>query len=563
MCPSDCPDTITAVGWDLTSVRGWSSVAVAASRALVLGLLAFAAHAVAPARAGAAPPYPTAVLLVSGFQTESPFSTPAINCKGKEGGEWNPPGPNRTTPGIAPTLKAAGYEVFTAPVNKATGGVTPLPPLCAGPGEQKPTGSMVITSNGATKPNGLALGNLIDFLHDSYGVENLHLVGHSDGGLWSRSAITQNSTYPGVTIPSLTTLGTPHTGSYLADLAIALNGANCDFSNRIEQRICEATVVAADLIVAKLGRVATLELTSGFLTTWNPQQSLGSCPVSAIAGDFVDFHIPFIEYYTPSDGLVGLASAQAKEALGFGGHLIPAPEIDDLRQAGVYDVVHGGSLKALSKNNLLNQPGISDQVADATLLDNGSPCNVPVAAAATGGGGASGAATVGDPDVQRLHAPLYRVVAADRRGRLPRAGDDDFVVTRPGVSVRCGFDRLQPVRLLGDRRLRVHAAASCGQRLIARTGKGKGPAKATMLRTHPKRHLLVRVEGDQARVRLRGRAPASSKVQFRDGGGWESLQLDRKGRTTLPSGEGGLELRVRARGRGGAPADTAQLTVSR
>lgn len=533
--------------------------------ALALSMLV-AAIVLTPSAAQAAPSYPEAVLLVSGFETDSPYTTPAKLCDGKEGSEWNPQKPKADPPvGIAYALKQAGHEVFTAPVIKG-GGTAPITPptACAGHGETLPNQSTVIDSNGGTAANGIALANLIAFIRDEYGVSYLHIVGHSDGGLWSRSGITQNSDYAGVTVQSLTTLGTPHTGSYLADLAMGLYEGNCDFSNRIEQRICDVLVPLARLIVTKLGKQATRELTSGFLTTWNPEQRIGRCPVSVIAGDHVDFGIPFLGYYTPSDGLVGLDSAQASEALDINGHLIPAPEIPDLRKAGVYDVVHGASVGFLSKKNLLNQTEISQQVAENTILGGAEACNQPPAiTSADTDPGEAGSSSAGQ--VQRLRAPLLRLVAADRYGHLPKPGPEDFAVTPKGVGVRCGFTKLRAIPVMGDSRLRIHHPRGCETQLRVRNRNGKGVARALMLRSNPRRHVLVRLEGARARIRIRGRAPKSLKAMVLRGKKWQRLKLDRKGRTKLPEADGGsLSLRIRAR-RGGrsVPADSASLTIQR
>ncbi len=531
-----------------------------------------AAIVLMPSTAQASPAYPEAVLLVSGFETNSPYTTPytssnpALTCDGKEGSEWNPQNPKADPPvGIAYALKQAGYNVFTAPVSKG-GGTAPITPpmVCTGPGEPVPLEDTVIDSNGGTAANGIALAKLIAFIRDEYGVTDLHIVGHSDGGLWSRSGITQNEAYAGVTVQSLTTLGTPHTGSYLADLAMGLYEGNCDFSNRVEQRICDVLVPLAKLIVTKLGKQATQELTSGFLTTWNPVQRIGRCPVSVIAGDHVNFGIPFLGYYTPSDGLVGLDSAQASEALDINGHLIPAPDIPDLREAGVYDVVHGASVGFLSKKNLLNQTEISQQVAGNTILSGAEACNQPPALTSADSDPAeAGSSAAGE--VQRLRAPLLRLIAADRHGRLPKPGPEDFAVTPRGVSVRCGFTKLRAIPVMGDTRLRIHHPRGCGTRLRVRSRSGKGVARALMLRSNPSRHVLVRLEGDRVRIRIRGRAPKSYKALFLRGNKWQRLKLDRKGRTKLPDADGGsLSLRIRAR-RGGrsAPADSASLTIQR
>ncbi len=514
-------------------------------------LLAVSAALLLPAEAHSATTYPEAVLLVSGFQTEAPFTTPDAACNGKEGPDWGLPN------GIAAALKdpAAPHAVFTAPVSR-TG--VPVPDPCPATGTPLPTANMVVNSNGETDDNGAALARLIAFLHDSYGVTDLHIVAHSDGGLWSRAAITQSGAYPGVTVQSLTTLGTPHTGSFLADLAVEVDGGKCDFSNPVEQRTCHVLLGLADLVMIKLGPTATRELGNDFLATWNPQQSIGNCPVSTIAGNHLDLGLPKLGYYTPSDGLVGLASAQATRAADLGGHPIPAPEIPGLREAGVYDVVHGAAVAFLSKKTLINQAEISAQVAQHTLLEGPEPCNLPPAASPSG-------AQAGAPNVQHLRAPLYRMVAADTHGRLPVPGPEDFAVSRRGVVIKCGSKALKPSPILGERRLRIHGTSGCRQRPRARKRGGDGPARALLLRSHPRRDVLMRIRGDDARIRVRGRAPKTLRAEARVGGSWKKLRLDRRGRTALPAVKGGsLQVRVRARGRArGVPADTANLTLAR
>ena len=522
------------------------------------------------AGATAAPPYPQAVLLVSGFQTESPFSTPAIDCEGQEGDEWNPPGfPAGSSPeGIAPVLKDAGFKVFTAPVTKSS---TPLPPTCVGTGEPVPVldltapDTMVIQSNGDTDSNGAALARLIGFLKDSYGVDDLRVVGHSDGGLWSRSAITQNAAYAGLDIPSLTTLGTPHTGSYLADLAMELKGGKCRFSNPTEQRICEALKVVADLVVFKLGLAATKELSNDFLATWNPQQSIGSCPVSAIAGNHFNFGIPFLSYYTPSDGLVGRASAQARRAIDISGYPIPAPAIPDLREAGVYDVVHGGSLTRLYGKTLLNQAQISAQVANTLLLEGSSDCNIAAAPPSATASSAAPSSAEASSVEQRLRAPLYRMVPADTSGILGRPGDEDFAVTRKGVGVRCGLKALPAIPMLGDERLRIHHVAGCNKMLRAVVGNDRGAARALLLRSNRSRHAIVRVRGNGVQIRIRGRQPSRLAVHYASGSRWKKLNLGGRGWAALPdTAASSLRLRIRTRDRGtGSPVDTANLNLAR
>ncbi|MGB2852130.1 MAG: hypothetical protein WBC01_10735, partial [Solirubrobacterales bacterium] len=460
-----------------------------------------------------------------------------------------------------PALLGAGLKVFTAPV--AQGGKQPPDP-CSGAGEPLPTGAMTIDSNGEIDDNGAALALFLGFLRDNYGVTEVHIVGHSDGGLWSRSALTQDGAYAGISVLSLTTLGTPHTGSFVADLTVELNGGKCNFSNRVEQAICDAMSVAIAIVVEDLGPLATKELTSGFLRTWNPQQTIGRCPVNGIAGDHVGFNLPFLDYYTPSDGLVGEASALAEASTDISGYPIPAPEIPDFREAGIYDVVHGTSMRILSKKNLLNTPAISEKVVE-TITSGAEDCNVGAAGPSpTLGSAAEGADAERAGSASRLRVPLYRLLAADARGRMPAPGDEDFAVSKRGVTVRCGRTPLQTIPIIGDPRLRLHPPGGCDRKLRARNKKSDRPARALLLRAHPRRDGLIELEGERARIRIRGKQPRNFSAQARVGGQWRSLELDRTGRATLPDSGAELSLRLRVArlGKGKRP-DTGHVSLAR
>ncbi|MGH8956844.1 MAG: esterase/lipase family protein [Microbacterium sp.] len=503
-----------------------------------------------PASASAAT-YPDAVLLVSGFDTASPFTTPDPSCDGKEGPEWNPAG------GIAKTLKPAGLDVFTAPVRQTGGSL--LPP-CSGPGELVPPDAVVIDSNGEADANGRALANLIGFLRDAYGLERLQIVGHSDGGLWSRSAITQDGAYAGVEVLSLTTLGTPHTGSLVADLAIQLNGGKCDFSNEIEQLICDGVVEVAQLMLKDLGEVATTELTNGFLTGWNPKQRIGSCPVTGIAGDGVGFDLAGFEYYTPNDGAVGLASALGEASRAIDGSTIPAPGIPNFRQGGTYDVVHGEVLDFLSAQNLLNTQAISDEVRDTVIVNASTttPCNE--------GAGER------EPGTTRLGLPLYRFDAPNRRGLLPRPDPGEFVAAQDGVGVKCGRTHLDRTIHRGDSRIQLFETFACDKRL--RVTKSAGTAatasdkaslrgKAVLLDHAERNSVVLRVDGAVVRIKVRGAKVRKLRVTAWAGGRRQRLALDRKGSATLPDAGERTWLRIRARTKPGWVVSSANTTLSR
>lgn len=520
-------------------------------RALALVATLVAGGLLAVPSAAPAATYEDAALLVSGFDTASPFTSPDPSCDGKEGPEWSLQG------GIAPTLKAAGLKVFTAPVQQA-GEALPAP--CSGTGEPTPPSSTTINSNGETDVNGAALAGLIGFLRDSYGVRRLQIVGHSDGGLWSRSAITQDDAYAGVDVLSLTTLGTPHTGSLVADLAIQLDGGKCNFSNSIEQLICSGVVEVAQLMLKDLGKVATTELTNGFLTPWNKQQRIGSCPVTGIAGNHVTFYLPALGYYTPNDGAVGVGSALGQKALALDGSTIPAPGIPNFHQGGTYDVVHSDTLSFISARSLLNTQAISDKVRD-TVVANASgtvACN-------TGAGET-------DPGTVRLGLPLYRFQAPNRRGLLPRPDDGDYVAALGGVGIRCGADELIPTAHRGDRRIHLFGSHDCDKRLrvtareagvgvAGASGKARRRGEALLLDRARRNSVRIRVEGRKARIRVRGAKVRGLRAVAWSGGKRHRLDLDRRGRTALPRGSKRTWLRIRARTKPGWAVSTAQATL--
>lgn len=496
------------------------------------------------AGATAAPPYPEAVVLVSGFDTQTPFTTPDPSCNGKEGEAWDPP------TGVAAALKAAGKKVFTAPVSQnGSNGLTPCDP--DGPA---PPQSDYVDSNGEVDANGAALAGLLAFLRDNYGVQRIELVGHSDGGLWSRSAISQDGAYAGISILSLTTLGTPHTGSFIADLAIDTEGAKCESESELLRLLCLGLRTSVEAIIDDIGQTATEELTNDYLATWNPLQTIGKCPVTGIAGTFVGGgggESPY-PYYVPDDGLVGEASALARSAKDIDGHTIPAPSIPDFRAGGTYPVVHGASMKYLSKESLLNTEAISAKVAQIAgeARPSGPLCNV-----------AGGATASVVPATPPLRLPLTRLVLPTRRGYLPVPNKEDAVIVRRGVRLTCGTRGSLPLApLLGDERLRIGQALTCGQRLLARGG-AKPRGGALLIRRDPHRDVILKLRGDGVQLHVRGPRPQAVWVLLAGHEKWTPLRLDRFGRGAMPSRAARSALRIRVRPHPGARVWTATAVL--
>lgn len=512
-----------------------------AAAALAFTAVAVAALALA-ASASAAPSYPEAVVLVSGFDTQTPFTTPDPSCNGKEGEAWDPP------TGVAAALKAAGRKVFTAPVHQAGGnGLNPCDP--DGP---SPPQADYIDSNGEVDANGAALAGLLAFLRDNYGVQRVQLVGHSDGGLWSRSAITQDGAYAGVSILSLTTLGTPHTGSFIADLAIDTEGAKCESESELLRLLCLGLRTSVEAIIDDIGQTATEELTNDYLATWNPLQTIGKCPVTGIAGTFVGAGESQFPYYIPDDGLVGEASALARAAQDIDGHTIPAPSIPNFRVGGTYPVVHGASMKYLSKESLLNTEAISDKVVEIVgeAQPSGPLCNIT-----------TGATASVVPATPSLRLPLTRLVLPNRHGYLPVPSKEDAAIVRRGVHLTCGARGSLPLApLLGDERLRMGQALTCGQRLLVRGGT-KPRGGALLIRRDPSRDVILKLRGDGVQMHVRGPRPQAVWVLLDGHGKWTPLPLDRFGRGVLPSRAARSALRIRVRPRPGARIWTATAVL--
>lgn len=268
-------------------------------RAVLLGAAMLLVASSPAAAAGTS----TAVVLVSGITTTTPFTAPGALCtKGQ-----SPRGATWTFDGQR--FAAAGYAVYTAPENFGAGPVKAAHlPLFGGCPAQLPA-MMTINSRGDINANARALARFIAYLGTHDGVGSVRLVAHSYGGLWTRGALRlAKSSFPSVRVLSLTTLGTPHLGSYLADIGEAISPSLCGHS-----LVCR---LIADALVAVRKKLepAAGQVTAGAVAAWNRGQgtSLRGIPVTAISGNAIHL-LPLItdSYVTPNDVLIGLSSAQA------------------------------------------------------------------------------------------------------------------------------------------------------------------------------------------------------------------------------------------------------------
>ena len=224
-----------------------------------------------------------AVVVVSGGGAVSPFTTPTEACtSGLAAGN--------TDTALREYLLGQGKQVFTAPANMVPGVVTEPDPSSFGAfGDCPPAlpANMTITSTEDIDLSGERLTRFLGYLNETYGISEVDLVGHSNGGLYSRAAIRdlKDSGSP-ITVTSLTTLGTPHQGNVPSryatgeiTLAEACQGdAACEDFDRKWKKYAR-------------GAAVSMENTQSYLDGpqgWNARQKgvLDGIPVTLLAGSY-------------------------------------------------------------------------------------------------------------------------------------------------------------------------------------------------------------------------------------------------------------------------------------
>ncbi len=439
-----------ALVWFRKLGNGWLVSAAALCVALGYCSPAVAATGTGPGTT----PGTDAVVLVSGLTTTTPFTTPEVQCQGSysRGATWTYDGGR---------YAAAGYNVYTAPVNNGSGPVTPDPPLFSNCPAQLPE-SMTINSRGDIYANAQALASFIAYLHSRYGMSSVRIVAHSYGGLWTRGALRLASrSFPAVHVLSITTLGTPHLGSFLADIGEAIDPALCG-----SDLTCK--LIAALLVAYREDKLepALSQITAASMAQSNPGQgkSLSGIPLTAIAGNAVTFAGIGNRYVSPNDVLVGLDSAQAVG-------LEQAGAIPELTCFPPFPDVHSNTFLPFFpevQHSLLSDPAIVTDVVQ-TLAGNPPTSSCP-----------NPALPDGEPTVtpgkrssgEELTVPL-RAAAEALGTRLPRASAGDAIVLLNGTRVTCRGRQLTTVPFLSSVRLQVIPQPSCnGQIRVEPQGAG-------------------------------------------------------------------------------------------
>lgn len=159
------------------------------------------------------PPENRAVVIMSGGGAVSPFTTPDQACADEPG--FLPAGNSNTA--LRQYLLEMGKQVYTAPATVPWGPVAEPDPNSFAPFKNCPIvlpESMTVMSAGDIDASGEKLARFLGYLNTEYGVTDVDLVGHSNGGLYSRAAVRiLKQTHSPIRVRSLTMLGTPNNGS--------------------------------------------------------------------------------------------------------------------------------------------------------------------------------------------------------------------------------------------------------------------------------------------------------------------------------------------------------------
>ena len=261
-----------------------------------------------------------AVVIVSGGGAISPFTTPDQACSEEEGFL----AAGNTNTALRHFLLGESKRVYTAPAMVPWGPVAEPDPTSFGPFKDCPIvlpESMTIMSAGDIDASGEKLARFLGYLHTDHAVTDVDLVGHSNGGLYSRAAIRiLRQTDAPVTVRSLTMIGTPNNGSVPGSYTWGeFTKADC-MGNAFCEKFNDAWLSYAAQLDLGLNREDTFKYLDGS-PGWNSAQAgyLEGIPVTLLAGTYftADGGDPRM---WPYDGITSRYSAWAE---GVGDEVIP------------------------------------------------------------------------------------------------------------------------------------------------------------------------------------------------------------------------------------------------
>lgn len=284
---------------------------------LLIPLLAFSVALISQSAVAQSAPMPSvaktsrAVVLVSGGAIRSPFTTPTQACKDGDGFL----AAGNTNTALRRYLLDQGKQVYTAPAMDDWGTVQNAAPGSVGPHTDcppQPPEVMTILSTGDWNAGGERLARFLGHLNRQYGVTDVDVVTHSNGGMWARAAIkVLKDTQSSISVRSLTTISAPHTGAFPPRFfAGEVPLAACEGNAFCEQTV-KGWVSLVNAVDKGLSALNTVRYTSG-PKGWNAAQgdALRGIPVTLIAGTYFEAARGASDLW-PYDGTVPRHSAWA------------------------------------------------------------------------------------------------------------------------------------------------------------------------------------------------------------------------------------------------------------
>lgn len=244
-----------------------------------------------------------AVVLVSGVLSHTPFTTPDAACSTGFAA-------SNTHTFLRQWLLDHGITVFTAPQRTGDGPVAETDDVFDGPFggcPVQPPESMTVDTMARVDLGGVRLHAFATHLHDTYGVTEIDLVGHSMGGPLSRALIGEIARVGGpVRVRSLTTIGSPWEPPMLKEFLgddPALESPDYDIVRTFAGTLIDRRP-ATDAVVEQLttGYDAWAESLAG---------TLDDLPVTLIGGSAFELEGGDPELW-PNDGAIQLVAATAE-----------------------------------------------------------------------------------------------------------------------------------------------------------------------------------------------------------------------------------------------------------
>lgn len=251
-----------------------------------------------------------AVVIVSGGAAVSPFTTPTLACSTEPGFL----AAGNTDTALRDQLLALGWQVYTAPAMDTWGPVREPAPDSFAPFKDAPQvlpDTMTMMSAGDIDNAGEKLHRFLRYLAAEYGVTEVDLIGHSNGGLFARSAIRLvRFTDTPMRVRSLITLGTPHCGSVPARLMVGELSAADTMGDPFTEKLLDLWPQYA----VEMDKGLNVQDTERYLSGWNAAQgnALEGIPVTLLAGTYFTAEGGNPTMW-PYDGLVSQHSAWAND----------------------------------------------------------------------------------------------------------------------------------------------------------------------------------------------------------------------------------------------------------